>query len=112
MTNHERPSGSILEIPSVPRKVEVSKLRTVRALTILFLVILSNGCAGYKLGPTNGLAAGDKSVQVIPFTNTTLEPHLGDSVTAQMRKAVQRDGTFKLATHDDGDILVGGAITG
>ena len=101
---------SILEISSSPRKVDVSKLRSVRELAILFLVLLSNGCAGYRLGPTNGLAAGEKSVQIMPFTNGTLEPRLGDSVTAQMRKAVQRDGTFKLATHDDGDILVSGAI--
>jgi hypothetical protein len=27
-----------------------------------------------------------------------------------MRKALQKDGTYKLATHDDGDILVSGSI--
>jgi len=101
----------ILEIPSSPRKVDVSSSGSVLGLAILFVVLLSSGCAGYKLGPTNGLAAGEKSVQIMPFANSTLEPRLGDSVTAQMRKAVQRDGTFKLATHDDGDILVSGAIT-
>ena len=102
---------SILDISSPPQKVEVSKVGWLLGLSALFVMLLSSGCAGYRLGPTNGLAAGEKSVQITPFTNGTLEPRLGDSVTAQMRKAIQRDGTFKLATHDDGDILVGGNIT-
>ncbi len=49
-------------------------------------------------------------MQVNPFTNQTLEPRLGDAVTAQLRKQLQRDGTYRLASHDDGDILVSGAI--
>ena len=69
------------------------------------------GCAGYHLGPTNGMAAGDKSIQVMPFSNQTLEPRLSDAVTAQVRKELQHDGTFRLATHDDGDIVVTGIIT-
>ena len=68
------------------------------------------GCAGYKLGPTNGMAAGEKSVQIMPFSNQTVEPRLTDAVTAQLRKEVQHDGTFRLATHDDGDIVVTGNI--
>src|ERR1051326_2872926 len=67
-------------------------------------------CAGYRLGPTNGLAAGDKAIQIMPFANQTLEPRLTDAVTAQLRKQIQHDGTFRLATHDDGDIVVTGAI--
>ena len=69
-----------------------------------------SGCAGYRLGPVNGLAAGAKSVQINPFTNQTLEPRLGDAVTVQLRKQLQRDGTYRLASHDDGDILVSGSI--
>jgi hypothetical protein len=70
-----------------------------------------SGCAGYKLGPVNGLRAGEKAVQVRPFINQTLEPRLTDAVTAQVRKELQRDGTFRLATHDDGDIVVSGVLT-
>ena len=69
------------------------------------------GCAGYRLGPTNGLAAGEKSIQVNPFPNQTLEPRLTDAVTQQLRKALQRDGTYQLATHGDGDIVVSGSLT-
>lgn len=73
-------------------------------------VILS-GCAGYKVGPTNGLKAGAKSLQFIPFANRTLEPRLGDAVSAALRKEQQRDGTYRLATREPGDIVVTGAIT-
>ena len=84
----------------------------VRCALFLYLSLLFfNGCAGYKPGPTNGLVAGEKSVQILPFTNGTMEPRLGDALTFQMRKALQRDGTYKIATHDDGDILVSGSIT-
>ncbi len=77
---------------------------------VLSLAFLCTGCAGYRLGPTNGVAAGEKSVQIIPFANQTMEPRLGDAVTMQVRKQLQRDGTFRLATHEDGDILVSGAV--
>jgi hypothetical protein len=36
---------------------------------------------------------------------------LSDAVTAQLRKELQRDRTFKLASQDDGDIVVTGVIT-
>jgi len=70
-----------------------------------------SGCAGYHLGPTNGVAAGEKSIQIAPFSNKTLEARLGDAVTSAMHKTLQRDGTYRLATHDDGDIIVSGVIT-
>ena len=69
------------------------------------------GCAGYHLGPTNGMAAGDKSLQVNPFANQTLQPRLTDAVTSQMRKELQRDGTYKLVSSSDADIVVSGALT-
>jgi hypothetical protein len=64
------------------------------------------GCAGYKLGPTGELRAGDRSVQVNPVVNSTAEPRLGVAVNHALRKEIQRDGTFRLNTHGDGDILV------
>jgi hypothetical protein len=80
-------------------------------LLVCLAVLSVSGCAGYKLGPVNGLAAHVKSVQVNPFTNHTPEPRLGDAVTAQLRKQLQRDGTYRLASHNDGDIVVSGRIT-
>ncbi len=81
-----------------------------RAVVWILLAGLSSGCAGYRLGPVNGVAAGDKTVQINPFPNRTLQPRLTDAVTAQLRKELQRDGTYRLASHDDGDIIVSGEI--
>lgn len=77
----------------------------------LGLALVVGGCAGYHLGPTNGLAAGQKSVQFNPFLNQTPEPRLGDALNLELRKELQRDGTFRLATQNDGDIVVSGTIT-
>ena len=69
------------------------------------------GCAGYRLGPTNGVAAGEKSVQINPFVNETLEPRLGDAATTALRHRLQHDGTYRLATHGSADIVVNGVLT-
>jgi hypothetical protein len=73
-------------------------------------LLLCSGCAGYKLGPTNGVEAGAHSVQVVPFVNKTMEPRLGASVTSSLRKSVQQDGTYRLETDDSADIIVTGTV--
>src|SRR5437899_4621330 len=47
-------------------------------LAIVAVGVLVAGCAGYHLGSTNGVPAGERSVQVNPFLNQTLEPRLSD----------------------------------
>ena len=80
-----------------------------RLLTVCAALFLC-GCAGYHLGPYNGDAAGARTVQVTPFENRTMEPRLGDAATAALRKQLQRDATFRLATQDAGEIVVTGTI--
>src|SRR5712671_5762251 len=69
------------------------------------------GCAGYKLGPTNGVVAGEKSIQISPFQSKTVEPRLSEAVTSALRKRIQQDGTYRLDTHGEADIVVHGVIT-
>ena len=69
------------------------------------------GCAGYQLGPTNGVVAGSKSVQINIFKNELLEPRLSESVATALRRFVQQDGTYLLDTHQDGDLIVNGSMT-
>ena len=77
---------------------------------LLAITILLPGCAGYQLGPTNGIAAGEKTIQITPFLNHTLEPRLGDAATTALRQRIQRDGTYHLATHGGADIIVTGVL--
>ena len=75
------------------------------------LCLALTGCAGYKLGPTNGMPAGSRSVQVNVFQNKVLEePRLGEAVTSSLRKQLQQDGTFTLDSHEEGDVVVSGEI--
>lgn len=75
------------------------------------VLLLLCGCAGYKLGPSNGLEAGSRSIQINPPVNQTLEPRLAEEVNHQLRKQIQRDGTYKLRTRGDGDVVVSTTIT-
>jgi hypothetical protein len=87
-------------------------MRAFRWLLIASAGILLAGCAGYSLGPTNGETAGDKTIQISPFGNSTMEPHLGDALTDALRTQLQHDGTYRLATSEAGDIVVTGTVTG
>jgi hypothetical protein len=85
-------------------------LRCLFIFACTAIALLIAGCA-YTVGPVNGVIARDKSVQINPFANQTVEPHLTDAVTSQLRKQLQQDGTYRLATHGDGDIIISGSIT-
>mgnify|MGYP001556995102 CR=1 FL=1 len=74
-------------------------------------ILFSAGCASYHFGPVNQMVAGEKSIEVLPFNNQTLQPRLGDAVTQSLRERLQTDGTYRLATGDAGDIVVTGVIT-
>ncbi len=73
-------------------------MRQLGGILVLALALGGGGCAGYHLGPTDGFQAGYRTIVVTPFTNRTLEPRLGDDATFALRKEIQRDGTFRLAT--------------
>jgi hypothetical protein len=76
-----------------------------------FFLACAAGCAGYRLGPTNGIPAGSRSVQVNLFQNETWEPRLSEPVATSLRRTVQQDGTYRLATQGDADIILDGTIT-
>jgi hypothetical protein len=87
-------------------------MRSLIIFAICLAAILSAGCAGYHLGPVNSNAvAGEKSIEIAPFNNQTLQPRLGDAVTQALRERMQTDGTYRLATRGPGDVVVTGVIT-
>ena len=73
-------------------------------------VLLQAGCAGYHLGPANHAVAGEKSIEVFPLNNQTLEPRLGDAVNEALREHLQTDGTYRLATKSGSDVVLTGVI--
>ena len=87
-------------------------MRSLIIFAICLAAILSTGCAGYHLGPVNPNAvAGEKSIEIAPFNNQTLQPRLGDAVTQALRERMQTDGTYRLATRGPGDVVLTGVIT-
>jgi hypothetical protein len=83
--------------------------RAQLAASLCTLLLLVAGCA-YSLGPTNQQVAGASTIAIDYFPNDTLEPRLTDVVANAVRKEVQRDGTFRLVSRGDADIVVSGKI--
>ncbi len=98
-------------MPACARARWSRMMRSCGGTVLLVAMIFLNGCAGYRLGPVNGVTAGERSVQINPFPNRTLQPRLTDAVTFELRKALQRDGTYHLETHGEADVVLEGAIT-
>ena len=86
-------------------------MRALKIFLPCFAAVWVAGCASYHLGAVNGGVAGEKSVQVLPFNNQTLQPRLGDALTQSLRERLQVDATYRLATASGaGDIVLTGVI--
>jgi hypothetical protein len=79
-------------------------------LLAMAAALLFTGCAGYKLGPSNGLEAGSRTIQINPPVNNTPEPRVAEELNHQLRRQIQRDGTYKLSTREEGDVVVNATI--
>ena len=85
-------------------------MRALKYFLPVLVAIFLSGCAGYHLGSVNGEVAGEKTVEVKPFNNQTLQPRLGDDVTQALRERLQTDATYRLVTGEPGDLVVNGVI--
>jgi hypothetical protein len=109
-----KPGGASTKLKSAPF-VKPRNAKWVAAFHAWAFVALAcfacflSGC-GYQLGPTNGISAGSRSVQINLFQNKTWEPRLSEPLATSMRRWIQRDGTYHLETHGDADIIVDGTI--
>jgi hypothetical protein len=70
--------------------------------------LLAGGCMGYRVGPV--LHADYKSVAVPMFHNKTLHPQLEAQITNAIIKGLQADGTLRIESQDNADVMVSGAI--
>ncbi len=89
----------------------MNRLAASRAATFLAAAMMATECASYRLGPVNPAIPAGQAIEVGLFQNATPHPGLTESVNASIRRELHRDGTFELATADDGDVLLTGNIT-
>ena len=87
----------------------MSRRRLALVGVVVAVFWLAVGCA-YHVGPTGGQKAGARSVQIKPFINNTIEPRLVTALGQALRTQIQKDGTFRLDTRGDADIVVTGTI--
>lgn len=81
-----------------------------RTFLLACAVLIAAGCASYRVGPVNGETAGARGITVNLFQNKTFEPRLSETVAFSLRRKLQRDGLYRLETHEDGDVILSGTI--
>ncbi len=80
------------------------------ALLALISVVLS-GCAGYRIGPVQPtIMEGVTTIGVPTFVNDTLEPRIEVLITSTVIKQFQQDGTYRIASDEDSDVVLLGTI--
>jgi hypothetical protein len=72
--------------------------------TILGLLLITGGCAGYHLG--NTLPPGITSITIPVFINETREPGLETVVTAGTIQEFQKDGSLRVVQKDQANSLL------
>jgi outer membrane lipopolysaccharide assembly protein LptE/RlpB len=80
----------------------------MKHLLPLVATLLVTGCAGYHLGSTQELPY--QSVAVPMFKNMTLLPQLEAQVSNAIIKRFQSDGTLKVRSVADADVVLSGVI--
>ena len=88
----------------------MNRLPASRVASLLVVALTAAGCASYRLGPVSPAIPAGQAVEVGLFQNATPLPGLAESVNASIRRELQRDGTFAVATGGDGDVLLTGNI--
>lgn len=83
----------------------------LRVLGLAGLLAFLPGCASYQLGSTAAFPAGQHSLQVAGISNLTNEPRLIEALNSALRKRLQQDGTYKLDTRGESDVVLTGVIT-
>lgn len=77
------------------------------ALACLSLI----GCLGYHIGPVKPYYLRDvHSISVPTFKNHTLVPHIEVLITDTVIKQLQQDGTYQIASGENGDATLTGEI--
>jgi len=80
------------------------------SLALGVALLLTGGCAGYRIGST--LPPGISVVNVPTFENQTSEPRLEIETTQATISEIQRDGTLSVSDFDKSDVILNVVLTG
>jgi hypothetical protein len=78
------------------------------ALQAILIALLAAGCAGYHVGPVT--QRNFKSIAVPMFQNRTLRPQLEAQITGAIIKGLQQDGSLRVESEPEADVVLAGSI--
>ena len=70
--------------------------------------VFAGGCAGYHIGPVT--QRNFKSIAVPMFRNRTLRPQLEAQITGAIIKRLQQDGSLRIESEPNADVVLDGSI--
>jgi hypothetical protein len=76
---------------------------------MLTLGLLLTGCAGYRVGSL--LKEDYRTVAVVMLKNQTLQPQIESQISNAIIKQFQSDGTLRVVSVNDADLVMSGEIT-
>jgi hypothetical protein len=105
--------AAIRKIPLVARNhrndtVAFAPHKLIVAVTMFASSLLVSGCAGYHVGPVT--QHNFKTIAVPMFQNRTLQPQLEAQITNATVKRLQEDGSLRVESEPDADVVLDGAI--
>ena len=82
--------------------------RETIVLPALAVLLLVSGCAGYHVGPVSH--RNFNSIAVPMFPNRTLRPQLEAQITNAIIKRLQQDGSLRVTSEANADVVLTGSI--
>ena len=91
--------------------IAATRFPSIMRLLLLPLVLLLASCAGYQLGGAKPAVLKDvETISVPMFANRTLHPRAEAIATSAATDAFVQDGTYRLASRDQADAVLTGAV--
>ncbi len=78
------------------------------AVAVALIALFAAGCAGYHVGPVT--QRNFKSIAVPMFRNRTLRPQLEAQITNAIIKGLQRDGSLRIESEPNADVVLDGSV--
>lgn len=86
-------------------------LRVIAALLLALITTFVVGCAGYHVGPSKPAYMNNVHKIAIPsFKNLTLEPRMEVIFANTLAKQIQQDGTYKVTSEEESDVILQGTV--